>query len=144
MRSSTSPGSPTGRPGGDRCVQWHAVLGTFVTASADAFDGFGLDHLLQRRLHGIADQVHAVTGADTSNRSDTADCDRVIGSVLLMCALRARANHADDPTRWWTLVGYLKAHHVRGTLHAGRSVVAVMHRHVSAGARRARCEPSWL
>ncbi len=25
-------------------------------------------------------------------------------------------NHADGPTQWWTLVGYLKAHHVAGRL----------------------------
>jgi hypothetical protein len=27
-------------------------------------------------------------------------------------------NHADDPTWWWTLVGYLKAHHAAGRLPA--------------------------
>jgi hypothetical protein len=41
-----------------------AVFGTFVAAGADVLDGFGLDHFLQHHLHGVADQVHAVTGAE--------------------------------------------------------------------------------
>jgi len=32
-------------------------------------------------------------------------------------------NHADDPTWWWTLVGYLKAHHFAGRLHLGITLI---------------------
>jgi hypothetical protein len=42
----------------------HTIVGTLITASADVLDRLGLDHLLQHQLHGIADQVHAVTGAE--------------------------------------------------------------------------------
>ncbi len=41
-----------------------AALGTFVAFGADHFGGFGLDQLLQYEPDGLADQIHAVTGAE--------------------------------------------------------------------------------
>jgi SAM-dependent methyltransferase len=37
-------------------------------------------------------------------------------------------NHADDPTWWWTLVGYLKAHHFAGRLQRFTRQAWVNHR----------------
>src|SRR3546814_2810208 len=45
------------------------ILGTLIAASADVLDRFGLDHLLQHQLHGIADQIHAEIGSASCRES---------------------------------------------------------------------------
>lgn len=46
-------------------------------------DGLDLDEFLQHEPHRLADQIHAVTGAESVQQIGDGDCDRAIGDVLL-------------------------------------------------------------